>query len=691
MKHSRQAQLLLASLCAGATFSSFANNQTDQAYYGFTGLFNIPNAETLKTGEMAIGYNNQLEFRGKYVDGHNFNFTAGLFDGLEVAGKVAASSMNHNLFYSEGKGEIRDLSFNAKYQIPYIPKDWFSLAIGAQDLGGAANNFEAYYVAASKEIGDFRITLGGGTTENATGRLDGAFGGVEWMPFTWLTIAAEHDAQALNAGVKVHVPSEWTGDWVDLTLSGKLYSDVDDNRNEDSAYFGINAKFNVMKNEHRAKAFAAPMPMENAKFIKANSLTKQSYYVNDSENQDTQTSNLEQQVIQLKYALLKDGFENVEVGFNNQEISVIFENHVFNRNELDALGLVLGRIQASMPSELRFTVTMKKFDIQQIQLKGLVASYQAFIENGSLPDLAVNQNDYVERGGLKWVHHGAKNAPYWKPRVSLSPALVTGFATELGVLDYSLALQADVSLPLWQGASIDVSARQHVASSDDYKEGKPFHYYEHKSGVKDILFTQTVKLPFNVYNQTQVGIYNEYYDYYGAKNQSVWQSPQGTHQFSFEAGYFEYKDYSGNRKTYLGGYRYNLSDYDITLSAKAGKFFYGDTGFKLESKFWFGDTAIDLFYQNTDVQMVGIGLNIPLTPRKDYGVTEFGQLTGNKNWRHQIRSRIGDSHNELSFGTAIQIQTNQSIERAYFNQDRLSSGYILNHAERLKEAYTTFK
>ncbi|WP_244369890.1 YjbH domain-containing protein [Pseudoalteromonas xiamenensis] len=136
MKHSRQAQLLLASLCAGATFSSFANNQTDQAYYGFTGLFNIPNAETLKTGEMAIGYNNQLEFRGKYVDGHNFNFTAGLFDGLEVAGKVAASSMNHNLFYSEGKGEIRDLSFNAKYQIPYIPKDWFSLAIGAQDLGG---------------------------------------------------------------------------------------------------------------------------------------------------------------------------------------------------------------------------------------------------------------------------------------------------------------------------------------------------------------------------------------------------------------------------------------------------------------------------------------------------------------------------------------------------------------------------
>ncbi|CCQ10267.1 hypothetical protein PALB_11320 [Pseudoalteromonas luteoviolacea B = ATCC 29581] len=689
LKTSRQAQLLLASLCAGSAFSAQANNQTDQSFYGFTGLFNTPNAEVLKPGEMVVGYNNQLELRGKYASGYNFNFVAGLFDGLEIAGKVAAESMNHNLFYKEGKGELRDLSFNAKYQLPYLPKEWFTLAIGAQDLGGAANNFEAYYAVASKEIGDFRLSLGAGTTENRTGRLDGAFGGVEWMPLNWLTLTTEYDAQAISAGVKVHVPSEWTGDWVDLTLSSKVYSDVDDRINEDSSYFGVSAKFNVMKAEHKALATAAPDISSISKV--APSLLKQSFYVADVEQFDAQVSSIEKHAIALKYALLNDGFEGVEVGFNESEVSIVFENHIFNRNEIDALGLVLGRMQAELPGELNFTVTMKKFGIQQIQLKGLIASYQAFMESGSTPDLHVNQNNVLERAGLKWVHHGATNSPFWTPRLSLSPELVTGFATELGVLDYSLALRADLSLPLWQGASLDVSARQHVASSDDFKPSKPFNYYEHNSGVKDILLTQTLRLPFNLYNQTQVGIYHEYFDYYALKNQSVWQSPEGDHQVSVEVGYFDYVDFDGERKTYLAGYRYNLHDYDISLSAKAGKFFYGDTGFKLETKFWFGDTALDVFYQNTDIQMVGFGINIPLTPRTDYRATPFGQVTGNKNWRHQIRTRVGNDANYLNFGAAIEPKTSHSIERTYFNQDRLSASYVLNHLARLKEVYTVYQ
>ncbi|MFC3033129.1 YjbH domain-containing protein [Pseudoalteromonas fenneropenaei] len=691
MKQSRQAQLLLASLCAGATFTTSANNQTDQAFYGFTGLFNIPNAEVLDRGDVAVGYNNQLEFRGKYVDGYNFNFAAGLFEGLEVAGKIASSSMNHNLFSSQYRGkETRDLSFNLKYQVPYIPKDWFTLAIGGQDLGGAANNYEAYYAVASKELGDFRFTLGAGSTENLTGRLDGAFGGVEWMPFTWLTVSAEHDAQALNAGVKVHIPSEWTGDWVDLTLSGKLYSDVDDTHTEDSSYFGINAKFKLLKEEHKVKVSAAP-DIQQIATKHAPALRKQTYTKAELNEYQTSINALEKDVIALKYQLLKDGFEGVEVGYNDSEVAVIFENHVFNRNELDALGLVLGRIQAQLPAHIAFTVTMKKLDISQVQIKGLVADYQNFITQGITPALTITQTPVIDRGGLKWVHHGANKTPYWLPRVALSPALVTTVATELGVLDYSLALQADVSLPLWQGASIDVSARQHLTSSDDYKDGQPFNFYEHKNGVKDILFTQTLKLPFNITNQTQAGLYQDFYDMYGVRNQSLWHSPAGAHQLTAEVGYFEYKDYSSELKYYVGGYRYHFADHDVTLSAKAGKFLYGDTGFKLEGKFWFGDAAVDIFYQNTDVQMVGIGFNIPLTPRKDYAVTQFGQLSGNKNWRHQVRTRIGETSNNLSFNTAILPQTSQSIERTYLNQDRLSVGYIQNHLERLKEAYSTFK
>eukprot|EP00764_Aduncisulcus_paluster_P015043 gnl/Carplike_NY0171/9380_a13097_159.p1 GENE.gnl/Carplike_NY0171/9380_a13097_159~~gnl/Carplike_NY0171/9380_a13097_159.p1 ORF type:complete len:161 (-),score=0.90 gnl/Carplike_NY0171/9380_a13097_159:23-505(-) len=149
----------LATLCAPVLASEKINNY--QSFTGYTGLINTPNASVIDVGHIDLGYNNMLDLRGgKYVDGHNFIFSAGLFDGLEVSGQIAAESMNDNLFYTEGRGQLRDLSFNAKYQLPYIPKEWFTVAIGAKDIGGAANKYETYYAVASKELWDFRKKRG---------------------------------------------------------------------------------------------------------------------------------------------------------------------------------------------------------------------------------------------------------------------------------------------------------------------------------------------------------------------------------------------------------------------------------------------------------------------------------------------------------------------------------------------------
>ena len=112
-----------------------------QSFSGYTGLINIPNAEVQSNGRLGFGYNDKLfDLSNQYVKGHNFIVSAGLFDGLEVSGLIASNTMHDNLFVNQGKSQIRDLSFNIKYQIPYIPEDWFSLAIGGKDIGGE-NNF----------------------------------------------------------------------------------------------------------------------------------------------------------------------------------------------------------------------------------------------------------------------------------------------------------------------------------------------------------------------------------------------------------------------------------------------------------------------------------------------------------------------------------------------------------------------
>ncbi len=192
---------ILAGSIALASMPVLADTQLNNytAFTGYTGLFNTPNAEVLEKGVIDVGYNNQLDVRGQaYVDGHNYIFSAGVFDGLEVSGVIASNTMHDNMF-AEGRGQLRDLSFNLKYQIPYIPKEWFNLAIGGKDLGGAANNYETYYLAGSREWNDFRFSAGFAVSDRATGQMDGAFAGIEWQPLDWLAVQVEHDADAVNA------------------------------------------------------------------------------------------------------------------------------------------------------------------------------------------------------------------------------------------------------------------------------------------------------------------------------------------------------------------------------------------------------------------------------------------------------------------------------------------------------------
>ena len=233
---------LLTSGLVAVSVSSFAEQplKTYRNFTGFSGLINTTNAEALESGHVDFGYNNMLDYTGiEYVDGHNIIFSAGLFEGLEVSGLIASNSMHDNLFSQSSADQIRDLSFNAKYQISLIPRDWFSLAIGSKDIGGAANKYKTHFAVASKEWSDFRFSLGAAKSDHATGMMNGAFGGIEWMPLDWFALQVEHDAEAVNAAARITVPKEWLLDIGELTLTSRFYSNTDFSEN-DSTYYGVN-------------------------------------------------------------------------------------------------------------------------------------------------------------------------------------------------------------------------------------------------------------------------------------------------------------------------------------------------------------------------------------------------------------------------------------------------------------------
>lgn len=696
----------LATLClpvlAADELASF------QSLNGYTGLINTPTAEVLDKGLIDFGYNNQLDLRGiKYLDGHNFIFSASLFDGFEASGLIATNSMHDNLFYSEGKGQLRDLSFNAKYQIPYIPKDWFRFAIGAKDIGGAANNYETYYAVASKELGDFRFSLGMGQSDRLSGQMDGAFAGIEWHPLDWFSLQVEHDGEAQNAAARITVPKKWLYDIGSLTLTSRFYSNSD--FDENSTYWGVNFTMPFTSSVKSSDIVPAPQPLSTryeavsvGKAQRSSKNTEQHFSYSNAK-----ISNIEQpylisdmtekkvntQVFNLKSQLAKDGFENVLVGYNMQnQIIVRFENAVFNRNDIDALGLVLGRIAQHITlADAQFSVVLAKYDIPLMSVRGSVSNYDAFIKGNATPDLNISQGGLPIPGGVTWVGLARSNSPYFKPRVTFSPALTNSYATELGVYDFSLALRADVEVPLWQGAGVSFGGQAHVANSDDFDKNAPFRRLREETGIDRAVFYQTLSLPFGLYNQTQVGFYKETYDYTGITNETTWLSETGRHKVTANLGYFEYQNYAADRDYKTLSYQYNWVEKNITLHATAGDFWSKDSGAKVESRFWFGDSYLSIFLEDTAVSKVGIAFSIPLTPRKDMDVARYGQVKGNEAWRHSVSTQIGESHNQLVFNQGTIVTSAISLDRTFLNQGRLSSDYIYANLMRLKDAYIHYK
>ena len=124
--------LTLVILCGLTSHAHSAEQlQHSLAHEPFTGLFKVPNANVTNYGQFQFGMSNAVEFNGNYIDGYNYLPTFGLFPGLEVNGRIATRDTNSNCFV-EGCG-IRDLSASAKYQLPFIPADWFDAAIGARE------------------------------------------------------------------------------------------------------------------------------------------------------------------------------------------------------------------------------------------------------------------------------------------------------------------------------------------------------------------------------------------------------------------------------------------------------------------------------------------------------------------------------------------------------------------------------
>jgi len=651
---------------------------------GFTGLINTPNAQTLKQGDAVIHFNNQFDnhlrgydYEREYSYEEDYIFGIGFLPYLEVQGRL-----------SEARGYIRDLSANAKLQLPYHHKYLPDLAIGVQDIGGAANNYDNTYVVLDKEFWFIRASLGYGNSnvpETKTKRMDGLFGGVEIQVLEWLYLMAEDDTQEQHVGVRLKLPKSWD---LPVGLSGLIASNLSDGG---ETSFAINFTIPLLGTSKKITEISREEENEVSETLDDSIEERQEESLHLITLKTPEKKNL----FTLQSDLVDFGFENVQVGSFENTLHVRCENSIFDKNDLDALGYVIGVISSDDYEYENFSVSLLKSNLETLTISGNIQEYRQFLENPTALHVS-NLKSHLDisrdfdDSAVSYISE-KQNSSFFTPRLELSPGLATAVGTEVGVFDYLLSLRANLYATIYDGLIISATGEVPLAHSENFDDGKVYHdMFEDRldSRLVNAMAHQTLHYE-SLLNTISAGLYQS--DYLGFMNQTDFSF--GEHALRARLGVFENNedDTEEQREVYLGTYRYFYAPYDFFVEATYGKYWHQDTGFTLELKRYFGDVSVAFIYQDVEDKFAGAKVSIPLTLRKIHKANYF-QVKGKNDFSYALRSTISreDGTNTLNPNGGITPLNDFEITSYYLNRDRLNSAYIKQHLDRMRDVYLNY-
>jgi hypothetical protein len=680
---------------------------------GFTGLLNTPNARVTDEGWFNALYTNQKEsqWRSKTRFQDNYLFSLGLFNFIELGGR-----------FFEAPRVGRDLSGNLKLSsaaltrnLPLLPV----LGVGIQDLGGGNALLQTKYLVLTEELWRLRLSAGYGRGPN---RMKGAFAGGEFKVHDWVYLLGDYDTRETNLGARVILPQFWKvpvrfsataktslnykpGNFdiavgFDLPLDFRMRSEPPAARPEAPAY-------REAESAPRAAAAATRAGEPNGREVKPGTppdTAAKPPLALPAAQLETQYSGL----ARLRDSLIAVGFLNVRVGTRERTLVVEYENTIFNHNELDALGLVAGLACQAAPEQFdTLRVVIKRRDIRTAMISVSLPSLRKFLAGTpgtqDLRDHLVLDFDSRAAEDADFLG-GEQNSGILNTSLMLYPGLTTFVGTENGAFDYLLSLKPELSTTLWKGALATARWDLPLSWSSNLDDGKPYRGSRQPAQMERLMLFQAVHPLPNV--MVNLGAGMVVHDRYGMLNEAVWNPGDGEHRFRVSQGWNEDGTTHQKSDLLLGSYRYYYAPLDLSLEGSAGKFWAEDTGGSLELKRFFRDTAVSLYIKDTkgvdhkQWRSVGIQFSFPLTPRRDMKPLAKLQVRGSDEWSYAQESTLKNNNannprgslNYLApFPLAINPQPEQALYRSFFNRDRLSSAYVLQHLERLREAWLKYR
>lgn len=704
---------------------------------GQAGGLVIPYAFALPEGTGEVQYNNYIDPRyGKQATGSEVYWGAfGLLPYVEVAGGLANyPTVKSVQFTGEEHFVFRHLMANVKVEVPKFFKYQPSIAFGVTDIGGQTHFFRSKYGVVSQAFGPVTLTAGYGRGD----RLDGLFGGAQvslWN--TGLSLLAEDDSKTPYAGVRYQSPRiSWLADanvigtfmrsirstdgvaprtsfsvGIQIPL-GKRFSgarcaeglcdgpqvpaaqaaDADD----DSAIrlASLQPVDPRAANAGHSALAAAPItyvpPLQSYASVMLSDVTagKSSDTPSAAIPEALDTSALDEIAAQLFAA----GLERVRVGVSGRDLVVEYENHRYNQNEADALGIALGVASVNAPhGTARIHVVIKKANEPIGEVIVDRDAFAQFIAGGAPTaagaSLTMRTRPTYDADSIAW--HGNEHT-HGLTRIQIEPVVSYLYGTEYGVFDVSLGANIEGFVPLWRGAELYASYIAPLYNTKNMDEGRVFSDYRLRGGLNAVALAQSFWIMPQVFNVASIGKFD--YSYVGVQNETTVFVPGRPDLIRLRLAYLHHEpghDALPSEKNAELTYRWVQPSWKLWIEAGVARFVGGDKGPVATLTRWFDDVSVSVHGEHSGQgTFVGAAVSFPLTLRQGMK-PGISQVYGSEQFGLDFRTRVG-STNYLSANAAENMSFPYSTQQYLLNQGRFSGEYFSTQLYRMRDAYLRY-
>lgn len=584
---------------------------------GYTGLIRTPVAGVLGDGEAlgTIAYELPSATAPEPEAGDlDVNAALGFLPNLEL-----------NLRFQAGEaGQSANLQYQLLKETATLP----AIAIGSQDVQGT-QELRSDYLAISRSREGARATVGIGR-----GQLSGIFGGLEAQVGRDAVLLADYDTENVNLGLRYRSPQ---GLCLDLAWLDKKRL----------------------------------VPVVGYRFPLASSQKNPSPVTLARSSADDPVPPAEK----VATALIQQGFENVQVGESDSELLIAYENRIFNRNELDGLGVVLAEAVKNSPPRLtEIRAILKEFDIPVLQVRVPVEDYLEFLQ-GNLDGPAFARKLEITEAPEKPSIHSSPSSPeeksFWRWDLLGRPGLTFRVAENGARFKNSLRGEALTQWGKGGGAYLQVDLP--YANSLDQDDSPR---------IWRGMVQQAWRLSPGAFTQLSVGYYQR--RRYGLSSETM--LPLGNDLLGFRFAQLGPEWSHLSRTSAVAEYRYRLPRWDLTVALSAGQYVDGDRGWGVELGRYFGDVRVAPFLRDTsNGQLGGVRVSLPISRPQDAPFEGPVRFRPGDWFDFRIDSTL-EEPNYIRNDIGNILFTGRAVDRLFLNNDRLYPAYLREHVDRLKSA-----